>query len=148
MSYGAPQERIADQSLSWSACRSSSVAFATSWLSLMCTSGRACWTDELDRLTELPLPNFGRGILTRCTSLSHDSMVRLLLRHAATKPKKWFLLIKAPPAYRVTVIETGRGRGLGTLGSRFRGTRLVSGQMVRKERLFLTGTDLLRCKYV
>lgn len=67
------------QSLSWMAWRSSSVALATSCACLLtiCDSTRMtqCWTLEFDRLTEFPLPNLGRGIRTRWTSLSHDSML-------------------------------------------------------------------------
>lgn len=71
----APYRRSVSQSFSWRACRSSSVALATSWVCRESTSGRTCCTVELDRLTVFPLPNFGLGILTRCTSLNQDSMV-------------------------------------------------------------------------
>lgn len=69
------QRQRRGQSLSWRAWRSSSVALATSW------AWRTCCALDAERLAELPLPNLGRGILTRCTSLSQDSMM--------TWDKKW-----------------------------------------------------------
>ena len=69
-----PELLLLNQSLSWMACRSSSVALVTSCTCLAWTSDLICWTVELDRLTEFPFPNFGRGMRTRWTSLSQVSI--------------------------------------------------------------------------
>lgn len=104
-----PYRRPAGQSLSWSACRSSSVALATSWACRKSTSGLTCCAVEFDRLTEFPLPNFGRGILTRCTSLSQDSMVTSL---PSLGPLEWIwginfsLSLISLPYLTMTVIQS------------------------------------------
>lgn len=69
-----PTLLLVNQSLSWIAWRSSSVALVTSCTCLAWTSDLMCCTVELDRLTEFPLPNFGRGMRTRWTSLNQVSI--------------------------------------------------------------------------
>lgn len=67
---------LVNQSLSCMAWRSSSVALVTSWTCLIAWTSDLMWccTVELDRLTEFPLPNFGRGMRTRWTSLNQVSI--------------------------------------------------------------------------